>query len=172
MDRTVKVLLPRVGKRLGSRIPAVMAAAREGRFEIHPDGSVTLEGERLAPDEVEVQAAPRAGTAVAHDDGLVVVVDTTLTPDLRAEGDARELQRAVQDLRKEAGLELDDRIDLWVDGIADAVAAHLASVAAETLADRVHRAAPPAGISAAAVRLDGGEARIGIRPARAGASAR
>ena len=46
-----------------------------------------------------------------------MVIDTELTPELRAEGDARELQRAIQDLRKEAGLELDDRIDLWVEGL-------------------------------------------------------
>ena len=72
----------------------------------------------LAADEVEIQATPRPGTAVADDDGLVVVLDTELTPELRAEGDARELQRAIQDLRKEAGLELDDRIDLWVDGLS------------------------------------------------------
>ena len=52
-----------------SQIPAVMAAAREGAVEIHPDGSVTLAGETLAPDEVEIQATPRPGTAVAHDDG-------------------------------------------------------------------------------------------------------
>ena len=102
-----------------------------------PDGSVTLAGVTLAPDEVEILATPRPGTAVAHDEGLVVVIDTELSPELRAEGDARELQRAIQDLRKEAGLALDDRIELWVDGLADAVAAHLDAVAVETLADRV-----------------------------------
>ena len=78
------------------------------------DGSVTLGGVTLAPDEVEIQATPRPGTAVAHHDGLVVVLDTALTPELVAEGDARELARAIQELRREAGLELDDRIDLWV----------------------------------------------------------
>ena len=62
----------------------------------------TLAGVTLAPDEVEIQATPRPGTAVAHDEGLVVVIDTELT-ELRAEGDARELQRAIQDLRSEAG---------------------------------------------------------------------
>ena len=64
-----------------------------------------------------------------------MVIDTELTPELRAEGDARELQRAVQDLRRDAGLELDDRIDLWVDGLAPVVAAHLDGVLRETLAD-------------------------------------
>ena len=107
---------PKIGKRLGSAIPAVMAAAREGAVEFGDDGSVTLGGVTLAPDEVEIQATPRPGTAVAEDDGLVMVLDTALTPELRAEGDARELARAIQDLRREAGLELDDRIELWVVG--------------------------------------------------------
>src|SRR5665254_18641 len=88
---------PRTDRNLGAAIPAVMAAAREGAFEIRPDGSVALAGVVLAPDEVEILASPRPGTAVAHDEGLVVIIDTTITPDLRAEGDARELQRAVQD---------------------------------------------------------------------------
>ena len=167
VERRIKPLLPKIGKKLGSAIPAVMAAAREGSAEIHPDGSVTLAGVTLAPDEVEILATPRPGTAVAHDEGLVVVIDTELTPGLIAEGDARELQRAIQDLRKEAGLELDDRIDVWVDGVAPAVAAHLDDVAAEVLADSIVLGKPDgvdgAATTAGSIDLTDGPAAMALR---------
>ena len=164
VERRVKPLLPKIGKRLGSAIPAVMAAARSGEVTFEDDGSVTLGGVTLAPDEVEIQATPRPGTAVADRDGLVVVLDTELTPALRAEGDARELARAVQDLRRDANLELDDRIELWTGPLPDAVAAHLPSVATDTLATLAD-GDPPADASRATVELDGGPVEIALRRA-------
>jgi isoleucyl-tRNA synthetase len=165
VERRVKPLLPKIGKRLGPAIPAVMAAARAGEVTFRTDGSVELGGQVLAADEVEIQATPRPGTAVISDEGLVVVIDTELTPGLRAEGDARELQRAVQDLRRDAGLDLDDQIELWVTGLTPAVAAHLAAVAAETLATQVAQAPLPAGdgFVTGSVDLEGGPASIALR---------
>jgi isoleucyl-tRNA synthetase len=162
VERRVKPLLPRIGKRLGAAIPAIMAAAREGAVEIAPDGSVTLAGVTLAPDEVEIQATPRPGTAVAEDDGLVVVLDTELTPGLRAEGDAREIARAVQDLRREAGLELDDRIELWAAGAPPAVAQHLPAVAADTQAE-LATGEIPADATRTDVQLDKATVTIALR---------
>jgi isoleucyl-tRNA synthetase len=162
VERRVKVLLPKVGKRLGPAIPAVMAAAREGKVDIRPDGSVALAGLELAADEVEIQATPRPGTAVAEDDGLVLVLDTALSDELRAEGDARELARAIQELRRDAGLELDDRISLWVVGLRPAVAEHLPAVAIDTLAEVAAGDIPP-DAQRATVELEGGTVTIALR---------
>jgi isoleucyl-tRNA synthetase len=174
VDRRVKPLLPRIGKRLGPQIPAVMAAARANEVEYLADGSVLLAGVTLAPDEVEILATPRPGTAVAHDEGLVVVIDTTLTDELRAEGDARELQRAVQDLRREAELELDEAIELWLElpaAAGERLAPYLDRVASETLATRVHLSPPPPGLATAEVVLEAGRARVALRRVMPGGAA-
>jgi isoleucyl-tRNA synthetase len=166
VDRRVKPLLPKIGKKLGAAIPAVMAAARENKFEILADGSVLMGGVTLAADEVEIQATPKPGTAVAHDEGLVVVIDTELTPELRAEGDARELQRAIQDARKESGVELDDEVVIRVEAAAEirqSLAAYLASVEVETRS-RIEFGVPPSSASALTVELDAGPARVGLMP--------
>jgi len=166
VDRRVKPLLPKIGKKLGAAIPAVMTAAREGHFEIHSDGSVTLGGVTLAADEVEIQATPRPGTAVAHDEGLVVVIDTELTPELRVEGDARELQRAIQDARKDGGVSLDDEVSVKVETSAEAersLRPFVGSVEVETRS-KVEFGPVPAGINVVEVDLDAGPARVGLMP--------
>ncbi|MGC8633910.1 MAG: class I tRNA ligase family protein [Candidatus Limnocylindrales bacterium] len=173
VERRVKPLLPRIGRRLGPQIPAVMAAARANDVEYLPDGSVRLGGAVLAPDEVEILATPRPGTAVAHDEGLVVVIDTTLTDELRAEGDARELQRAVQELRRESELELDDSIELWL-GLpsgADAwLGPYLNRLASETLAAALHLGPPPNGLAVSTVQLEVGPAQVALRRTGSGGS--
>jgi isoleucyl-tRNA synthetase len=170
VERRVRPLLPLLGQRgRGAQIPAIMAAARANEVEFLPGGRARLGGVELAADEIEIQAAPLPGMAIEHDQGIVVALDTTLTDDLRAEGDARELQRAVQELRRQAELALDDRIELWLDaedGLFDRLQPHLAAVAAATLADRVERGGPPSeasGLATADLPLDGGTARVALR---------
>jgi isoleucyl-tRNA synthetase len=163
VERRVKPLLPKIGKRLGPAIPAVMAAARAGEVDFLADGGVRLAGETLGADEVEILATPRPGTAVAHDEGLVVVVDTELTRELRAEGDARELQRAIQDLRREAELDLGDRIVVWASGLTNGVLEHADSIRAETLADELRTDDPPGDVPRTVVDLESGSVTVGLR---------
>jgi len=64
----------------------------------------------VGPEDVELRTLPREGYSVAEDGGYVVAVTTELTPELLAEGRARDLVRQVQQLRKDAGLAVSDRI--------------------------------------------------------------
>ncbi len=77
------------------------------------DGGPAVE---LLPEEVEVRTHGREGYAVAEEKGIIVAVDVTLTPELAREGLARDLVRRVQTLRKEADLQLDDRISTYYAG--------------------------------------------------------
>jgi isoleucyl-tRNA synthetase len=167
VERRVKPLLPIIGPRLGADIPKVMAAARANEVEYLADGSVRLAGIELAADEVEILATPRPGTVVAHDEGLVVVLDSELDDSLRAEGDARELTRAVQDLRKQAGLELDEQIDLWLVApapILGALEPFLGRLAEDTLAATLGHDAPPADARRASQEVSGGTVEIYFVP--------
>ncbi|MGH8907306.1 MAG: isoleucine--tRNA ligase [Egibacteraceae bacterium] len=94
-------------------------------------GSWTLE-----PGEFDVRTRARPGFAVAEGDGFAVALDTTITPELAREGAARDLIRAVQELRKQADLELTDRIHItYPPADRDTFAALGDWIRAETLAD-------------------------------------
>jgi isoleucyl-tRNA synthetase len=170
VERRIRPLLPKIGKRLGGKTQEVLAAARNNDVEYLPGGGARLAGVELAADEVEIIATPRAGTAVAHDNGLVVVIDTELDDELRAEGDAREISRAVQDLRKQVGLELDDLIDLWVvgaDGVTAPIRPYLGEVARDTLAASLGHTNVPAGASSTTLEIGGGTVTIALQRSEA-----
>ena len=91
----------------------------------------------LTPDDVDLAQEVSEGWGVASDGGLTVALDLELTDDLRREGRARELVRAIQDARKAAGLDVSDRIELGVSAMGDVAASFDAFrdyVAGETLA--------------------------------------
>jgi isoleucyl-tRNA synthetase len=169
IERRVRPLLPKIGKRLGAQTQKVLAAARNNEVEYLADGGVRLAGVDLAADEVELLATPRPGTAVTHDQGLVLAIDTELDDELRAEGDARELTRAIQDLRKQAGLELDDTIDLWLvapPAVLDPLLPHLARIAEDTLAENVAHDGAPVDAEHATLPMPAGEIAIALRRTR------
>ena len=93
-------------------------------------------------------------------------ITTAITPELADEGLARELVRRLQDMRREAGFDLADRITAWVDGDAD-VARVAASqgeyIRGETLAVELVAAPPPAGVHSSAQDLEGTQVTLGVR---------
>jgi isoleucyl-tRNA synthetase len=165
-----------LGPRFGRLAPAVAAAVREadaGRLAPRLQGGerVALEvpgiGEvELGPEEVGVAEEPVTGWRVVREGGASVALDLTVTPELRLEGLARELVRAVQDLRKDAGLKVSDRIELAVEAsgeVAEALAAHGEYLRAETLAVALHPSPRGEG-SRATVEIDGTPVRLWLRP--------
>jgi isoleucyl-tRNA synthetase len=98
----------------------------------------------------------------------LVVLRTALTPELTAEGIARDLVRVAQQARKQAGLEVSDRVVLTIDApeaVRAAVRAHEQFIAGEVLSRRVEYGALPDGF--AGVVGDGVEVRVAVRPVRA-----
>jgi isoleucyl-tRNA synthetase len=168
-ERRVKVLLPKVAKRLGASTQVVMQAARDGKVEFLANGAVSITGAELAADEIEIQAVPREGQHVAEDDGLVVELDTSLTPALIVEGDAREVIRAVQEARKSAGLQREDRVEMEIRGAPSELEHHRGEIVSAVGALRCQFAksggAPLSGWERAKVALSGGDAELFIRRA-------
>ena len=114
------------GPRLGKDVQQAIKGSKSGDWSVADDGTVTAGG--LALDEGEYTLETVAGSAGDADavgvlpTGGFVVLDTEVTPELAAEGLARDLVRAVQQARRDAGLDVSDRIALTVAG-SDAVQA-------------------------------------------------
>jgi isoleucyl-tRNA synthetase len=131
------------GPRLGKDVQKAIQAARSGDWS-EVDGVVTAGGIALEPSEyelvLETTGRPEGEALALVPSGGFVLLDTQTTPELEAEGLARDVIRAVQETRKNAGFDVSDRIRLDLrfasDDDADAVAAALevADVAGETLA--------------------------------------
>jgi isoleucyl-tRNA synthetase len=137
-----RTLGPRFGKRMPEVARAVAAldagdvaaALREGR-------PVTIDlggaAEELGPDDLQLRLEPVEGYQLEREGSHAVALDLALDDDLRREGLAREVVHAIQNARKAAGLEVEDRIALTLggdEGLLDAARAHEAYVTGETLA--------------------------------------
>jgi isoleucyl-tRNA synthetase len=139
---TVLTVNPRAaGPRLGGEVQRVIRASKSGDWAVDGE-AVTAGGIELRPDEYELRLVPAEPDRSAPLPGNVgvVVLDTEVTPAFAAEGRARDVVRVVQQARRDAGLNVSDRIALRVDGddaVVDAVREHEAFVAGEVLATTV-----------------------------------
>ena len=110
-----------VGKRLGKKTQEVIAAAKAGRWTRRPDGTVEVLGETLGPEDFAILLEPREGVVCqplpAND--AIVMLDLAIDAELLHEGIARDVVRAVQQARREAGLHVSDRIRVALELPAD-----------------------------------------------------
>jgi isoleucyl-tRNA synthetase len=109
-ELAVKPNLPVLGPKLGNELGAVRAALQAGEFEELPGGAIRAAGHELGPEEVLVERRGKEGWKVAFQDGVTVALDTALDPELELEGRVLDLIHQLNSMRKDAGLELTDRI--------------------------------------------------------------
>ncbi|MEP6843296.1 MAG: class I tRNA ligase family protein, partial [Pseudolysinimonas sp.] len=136
--RRLSVNARALGPRVGKDVQRIIQAAKAGDWSADGD-AITAGGTLLESGEygLELEAADAESAIAFLPSGGFVVLDTHLTPELEAEGLARDIVRAVQQARKDAGLDVGDRIALSIAGDATAiaaVAAHQTLIAGETLA--------------------------------------
>ena len=139
-----KTIGPKYGKQMKaiSVLVAKFTADDIAKIEANSGWSGEIEGEAIALDlnDFEILAQDIPGWLVSVEGGLTVALDITITEELRAEGIARELVNRVQNLRKDSGLEITDRILLKVDTnelIQSAIAANKEYVCNEVLANEI-----------------------------------
>ncbi|MDP3975454.1 MAG: class I tRNA ligase family protein [bacterium] len=122
VDGKVKVVVKPNGRLLGPKLGAavqdVIREAKAGNFKRLENGNYQVLGHELTPEEIEVvyQALDEGDKhlEVQADQGLVVILHTDVTPELQREGYARDLVRGIQDLRKQADLNVADRIRVGI----------------------------------------------------------
>ena len=164
-----KTLGPRYGKQMKAiaALTATFSQERIAEIEAAAETVLELEGERIVvtPADFEITSEDMPGWLVASEGKLTVALDITLTDELKAEGVARELINRIQNIRKESGFEVTDRIRVAIERTefaADAVARYASYIAAQTLADSVAVAAEPSGAVVVASEIDEMPLRIAV----------
>ncbi len=143
MRQTLLVNARAAGPRLGREVQTAIRASKAGDWSVTESGAVSAGGIALQEGEYELHTV--VSDAAADDHRAVamlpgsgfLILDTEVTAELAAEGLARDVVRAVQQARREAGLEVSDRISLAVGGspaVRAAVDRHRELISAETLA--------------------------------------
>jgi isoleucyl-tRNA synthetase len=117
VTRSLVLNAPGLGKRLKERLPVLQRAVAAGDYVINPDGTLHAADVVLQPGEYSYRLEASDPTeAVAAEGNLVVLLEVVRDDRLRLEGDARDLNRFIQDLRKQAGLRYSDRIVVSICG--------------------------------------------------------
>ncbi len=99
-----------LGPKYGKDVQRIIQAAKAGDYQLLETAQVQVAGFTLEPEEMEIAFKGKEGMDVESENGLVVALDLNVTEALKREGLMRDVIRALQDLRKEAGYEISDRV--------------------------------------------------------------
>ena len=110
-----KTLGSRLGKDMKTVGAAISGLSAEQISTLEKDGKMTIEGYEISTDDVEIFTKDIPGWTVASEGKMTVALDLTITDELKAEGIAREFINRVQNLRKDKGFDLTDRITIQVE---------------------------------------------------------
>jgi isoleucyl-tRNA synthetase len=151
----IKPLPRQLGQKYGNRLPTIAekiagidpeSAARKILNGQSLEINIGMETLKILPDDVEVHAQAREGFAVATEGPYLAAVVTELTPELIREGLAREFVRRIQDLRKQADLNIADRIQIYIhasSGLVEDIQVYQDYIMTETLAVGLNFETPP-----------------------------
>ena len=164
-----KTLGPRYGKYMKqiAAMTAEFSQERIARIEAAPETVLDLGGEQITvtPADFEITSEDMPGWLVATEGKLTVALDITLTDELRAEGAARELINRIQNIRKESGFEVTDKIRVEIEAkpaVEQALGQFRDYIASQTLAVEVKAAAAPSGAVVVDSDLDDEPLKIAV----------
>jgi len=139
-----KALGPRFGKDMGLISKEIQNFTQEQINTIDKEGNLDIvvsgKSVNLTSEDVEITSQDIPGWLVANAGGITVALDITLTDDLKKEGIARELVNRIQNIRKDSGFEVTDRIKVTLQDnkiLQDAVMANEDYIKSETLTDEL-----------------------------------
>jgi isoleucyl-tRNA synthetase len=170
---SAKANFKKLGRRLGNKMKVVASAVEALNAaviaKVMGGESIELEGESLSADDLVLRREALPGRVVESQDGMTVVLDTNVDDELQAEGYARELVNRIQNLRKQADLDVSQRIRLSVSG-GDKVEAALARpplrelITAECLVDELVIEASENSPHRSTDEIDGESVGLGLEP--------
>ena len=164
-----KTLGPRYGKYMKqiAAMTAEFSQERIAQIEAAPETVLDLGSEQITvtPADFEISSEDMPGWLVASEGKLTVALDITVTDELRAEGVARELINRIQNIRKESGFEVTDKIRVEIENkpcVAEGIARYADYIASQTLAVEVRSSDDPQGEAVVASDVDEEPIRIAV----------
>jgi isoleucyl-tRNA synthetase len=109
-----KALGPKFGKDMKVVAEAITGMSADDLATIESAGSAKIQGFEIALADIEILTEDMPGYLTASEGGLTIALDNTLTPELVREGNAREFVNRIQNLRKDSGFDVTDKINIQV----------------------------------------------------------